>query len=203
VLGLDAPLRASGPDEVERVAPAVLTPPDVPHAIGAKGDVAILYVEPESRIGASLTAARPDRRLQAWFTSLRIALAAMFLLTASAHFGSLRSDLVRMVPPIFPRPDLIVTLTGIAEILGAIGLLVPRTAPWAAGCLSALLLAMFPANVHSALEGIPLGGRPATPLVLRTVLQLVFLAATLVAAAPHRSMAAFRALRGQRERHAG
>ena len=71
-----------------------------------------------------------------WATSLRIALAAMFLLTAWAHFGSMREDLIRMVPPAFPRPALVVTLTGIAELAGAVGLLVPRTAPWAAGCLA-------------------------------------------------------------------
>jgi uncharacterized membrane protein len=133
-----------------------------------------------------------------WFTSLRIALAAMFLLTASAHFfGGLRADMVRMVPPAFPHPDLIVTLTGVAEILGAIGLLIPRTAPWAAGCLSVLLVAMFPANVHAALQGVTLGGDPPTPLLLRTVLQLVFLTATIAAGA---SGGFERRLRGARTR---
>ncbi len=58
----------------------------------------------------------------------RAALAVMFFLTASAHWGKRRPDLIRMVPPVFPRPDLLVTLTGVLEILGAIGLLVPSTA---------------------------------------------------------------------------
>jgi uncharacterized membrane protein len=121
-----------------------------------------------------------------WFTSLRIALAAMFLLTAWAHFGGLRPDLVRMVPPAFPRPDLVVTLTGLAEFAGAIGLLVPRVAPLAAASLAVLLVAMFPANIHAALHDVTLGGRPPTPIVLRTALQLVFLAAMVAAAAPAR-----------------
>jgi uncharacterized membrane protein len=121
-----------------------------------------------------------------WVTSLRIALAAMFLLTAWAHFGAMRGDLIRMVPPVFPRPDLVVTLTGIAEIAGAAGLLLPRTAPWAAGCLAALLVAMFPANVHAALQGVTLDGRAPTPLVLRTLLQVAFVLATIAAAAPDR-----------------
>lgn len=112
-------------------------------------------------------------------TSLRWALAVMFLLTASAHFGGRRADLVRMVPPFFPDPELLVTLTGLAEILGAVGLLVPRLAPWAAGGLALLLLAIFPANVHAAREGLRIGGAPATPLVLRTALQVVFLGAVL------------------------
>jgi uncharacterized membrane protein len=86
-----------------------------------------------------------------------------------------------MVPSVFPSPELLVTLTGIAEVVGAVGLLVPRVAPWAAGGLALLLLAMFPANVHAARAGLELGGAPVTPLVPRTVLQLVFLAAVLAA----------------------
>lgn len=43
-----------------------------------------------------------------------------------------------MVPPAFPRPDLLVTLTGVLEILGAIGLFVPRTARLACICLALL-----------------------------------------------------------------
>jgi uncharacterized membrane protein len=117
----------------------------------------------------------------AWIVCLRAALAVMFLLTASAHRGRRRPDLVAMVPPRFPRPDLLVTLTGIAELAGAAGLLIPSLAPLAAGGLALLLLALFPANVHAARARLTLGGRPVTPLVPRTLLQLVFLTAVLVA----------------------
>jgi uncharacterized membrane protein len=116
---------------------------------------------------------------------LRWALSAMFLLTASAHWGALRPDLVRMVPPAFPQPELLVTLTGIAELAGAIGLLIPRLAPWAGGCLALLLLAMFPANVHAAREGLSIGGTQVMGVLPRALLQLVFLAATLIAAFGH------------------
>src|SRR5690242_21289944 len=78
-----------------------------------------------------------------WWTSLRLALAGMFLLTASAHWGKRRADLIRMVPPAFPRPDLLVTFTGMLEILGAIGLMLPPVAPYAALGLSLMLLAIF------------------------------------------------------------
>jgi hypothetical protein len=50
---------------------------------------------------------------------LRAALGLMFFLPASAHWGKRRPDLIRMVPPASPRPDLLVTLTGVLEILGA------------------------------------------------------------------------------------
>src|SRR4051812_26020510 len=105
--------------------------------------------------------------LAGWYTPLRLALAGMFLLTASAHWGKRRPDLVRMVPPRFPRPGLLVTVTGILELLGAAGLLVPALAPYAAAGLTLLLLALFPANVHAARAGLSIAGRPVTPLVPR------------------------------------
>jgi uncharacterized membrane protein len=105
----------------------------------------------------------------------------MFLLTASAHWGSRRPDLVAMVPDALPNPELLVTLSGIAEIAGAIGLLVPRLAPYAGAGLALLLIAVFPANVHAARESLTIGGEPVTPLVPRALLQLVFIAAVLVA----------------------
>jgi uncharacterized membrane protein len=114
-----------------------------------------------------------------WHTPLRLALAGMFLLTASAHWGKRRPDLVRMVPPSFPKPDLLVTVTGVLELLGAAGLLAPALAPYAAAGLSLLLLAMFPANIHAARAGLSIAGRPVTPLGPRTAMQVVFLGATI------------------------
>jgi uncharacterized membrane protein len=114
-----------------------------------------------------------------WWTALRVGLAAMFLLTASAHWGKRREDLIRMVPAALPRPDLLVTVTGICEILGAVGLLISRVAPVAALGLTLLLIALFPANVRAARQAIAIGGRPATPLLTRAVIQIVFLTATI------------------------
>jgi uncharacterized membrane protein len=126
------------------------------------------------------------RLFRDWVTCLRFALAAMFLLTASAHWGSRRDDLVRMVPPALPDPELLVTLTGIAELAGAVGLLIPRLAPWAACGLALLLIAVFPANVHAAQAGLSIGGRAAMGAAARGLVQLIFLAAVLVAGfAPH------------------
>src|SRR5262245_39915317 len=117
-----------------------------------------------------------------WHTALRVGLAGMFLLTASAHWGKRRPDLIRMVPKGFPRPDLLVTFTGICEILGAIGLLAPSFARWAAIGLALLLIAVFPANVRAAREGITIGGKPATPLVARSLTQGFFLIVTITVA---------------------
>jgi uncharacterized membrane protein len=119
--------------------------------------------------------------LDAWQPALRAALVPMFLLTASAHWGKNRVDLVRMVPPVFPAPESLVALTGILEIGGALGLLVPATVRLASFGLALLLLAIFPANVYAARHGLTIGGRPVTRLPLRAALQVVFIAAVLAA----------------------
>ncbi len=122
--------------------------------------------------------------LDSWTWSLRAGLCVMLLLTASAHWGKRRPDLVGMVPRAFSRPDRMVTITGILEILGAIGLLLPWTARAAAACLATLLIAMFPANVHAAREHLRIGSSEATALPLRTILQIVFIAALAAAGFP-------------------
>jgi uncharacterized membrane protein len=125
------------------------------------------------------------RRLRSWPTALRGGLAAMFVVTGGSHFVGMREDLISMVPPALPEPGLLVTVTGVLELAGAVGLVWRRTAPWAAAGLSVLLVAMFPANVYAALEGLTLSGAPAMALLPRTLLQVVFLAATLTVLAPH------------------
>ena len=113
-----------------------------------------------------------------WSGALRIALAAMFVFTAMSHFHPrTRPDLIRMVPASLPAPTLLVTATGVLEFIGAIGLLVPQVLPAAAYGLIALLVAMFPANVHAAREGLVIAGRRAMPLVWRLPLQLFWIAA--------------------------
>lgn len=117
----------------------------------------------------------------AWQPCLRVAVAAMFLLTASAHWGKRRADLVHMVPPAFGRPELLVTLTGIAELAGAIGILLPFTAKAASAGLAVLLVAMFPANVYAARQRLTIDGRKVPGLAVRTALQIIFLVAVIAA----------------------
>ena len=110
--------------------------------------------------------------------ALRFAFALMFLFTAASHFHPrTRNDLIPMVPQPLPAPALLVTLTGVFELLGAVGLLVPWAATAAAYGLMLLLLAMFPANVHAARAGLMIAGRRASPLVWRLPLQILWIAA--------------------------
>jgi uncharacterized membrane protein len=113
-----------------------------------------------------------------WSGALRIGSAAMFVVTAVSHFHPrTRPDVVRMVPASLPAPALLVTATGVFELFGAIGLLLPQALPVAAYGLMALLVAMFPANVHAAREGLMVAGRRVTPLLWRLPLQLFWIAA--------------------------
>lgn len=114
-------------------------------------------------------------RLNSWHGALPYALAVMFLFTAAAHFNQMRHDMVRMVPPWVPQPEAVVAITGGLEILGAIGLMVPKTRRAAGIALILFLVAVFPANVHAALNEVTMGGRPATPLWLRLPMQLLFI----------------------------
>jgi uncharacterized membrane protein len=110
--------------------------------------------------------------------ALSVALAAMFIFTGVSHFHPLtRRDLIRMVPPTLPRPALLVTITGVLEFIGAAGLLLPSAAAAAAYGLIALLVAMFPANLHAGRAGLVIAGRRATPIVWRAALQLFWIGA--------------------------
>ncbi|GAB3167669.1 hypothetical protein GCM10027059_29040 [Myceligenerans halotolerans] len=116
--------------------------------------------------------------LDSWHDALRVGLAAVYLLASSGRLiPRVRQDLERMVPPGLPRPDLLVAGTGILEVAGAIGLLVPATAPAAAICLGLLTLALTPANISAARRGVLFGGKPATPIGRRLVEQALYVGA--------------------------
>jgi uncharacterized membrane protein len=83
----------------------------------------------------------------------RYLLAALFIGSGTLHM--VRPKPFRQImPPQIPAPDAMVAISGLAEIWGGLGLLIPATRPAAGWGLIALLAAVFPANVHMALENI-------------------------------------------------
>ena len=120
--------------------------------------------------------------LAPWPASVRVGLAVMLLFTASAHFTSMRHDLANMVPRVIPHPMAIIYFTGVCEILGGIGLLLPSTRVVAGVALIVLFLALLPANIRAANAGVTLRGKQATPLALRVPMQVLFIGLTFWAA---------------------
>jgi uncharacterized membrane protein len=114
--------------------------------------------------------------LESWKTCTRAGFAGMFLFTGIAHFNKMRRDLVRMVPPLFPSPETMVTITGLAELAGAAGLIVNATSKLAAYGLMLLMILMLPANIYAARRGLTIAGRTATHLAIRVPSQAIWIA---------------------------
>lgn len=120
--------------------------------------------------------------VDSWPAAIAVGLAAMFVLTGIAHFAPpLRRDLIAIVPPRLPAPGLLVTVTGVLELLGAVGLALPASRVAAALCLLLLMLAMFPANLYAARMPDPPKSM-TTRLSLRSATEAVFLAAAVAVA---------------------
>lgn len=82
---------------------------------------------------------------------VRVLFAAFFILAGVSHFTNSRF-FISIVPPYLPWPAALVYVSGMAEFgVGAL-LVVPATAPLAGWGLIALLIAVFPANVHMAMN---------------------------------------------------
>jgi uncharacterized membrane protein len=89
--------------------------------------------------------------MRAFKAATKCPLALGFVAIGVFHF--VRPDLfVRTMPPYLPWHYELVLVSGAFEVLGGIGLLVPRFTVPAAWGLIALLIAVFPANVHMALN---------------------------------------------------
>ena len=74
-------------------------------------------------------------------------MAALFIGAGVLHF-LYPAPYLRIMPPALPAPQQLVLFSGVAEVAGGLGLLVPATRRWAAWGLLALLLAVFPANIY-------------------------------------------------------
>ena len=108
---------------------------------------------------------------------LTLALALMMVGGGIMHFVAPRAY-ARTVPSFLPGPLMLVWVSGVFEILGGAGLLIPSTRLWAAWGLILLFLAIFPANVNMAVKRIGFGKKspPAWALWARLPFQAVFIA---------------------------
>lgn len=107
---------------------------------------------------------------------LRGVFAVSLMIVGITHF--LRPEqYARIVPPPFP-PLASVYFSGLFEILGGIGLLIPVVSVAAAWGLISLFIAVFPANIYMTLHNIKVEGIPHSQLLYwaRLPLQAVLIA---------------------------
>ncbi|WP_311268914.1 DoxX family membrane protein [Sphingobium sp. WCS2017Hpa-17] len=90
-------------------------------------------------------------------TIARITLAVLYALAGVAHLTR-PAGFVAITPDWVPAPALVVALTGVAELAGAIGLMIQPLRRAAGVGLALYALCVWPANINHALNDIALGG---------------------------------------------
>lgn len=108
--------------------------------------------------------------------TLRILAGVLFVGAGMNHF--LKTGFyVAIMPPVLPFPLALVYISGVFEILGGIGLLIPKVKRLAGNGLVLLLLAIFPANIHMAINDVQVKGLDSPALLwIRLPLQFLFIA---------------------------
>jgi len=108
---------------------------------------------------------------------IALVLLGIFFIAAGTNHFVHPGVYVRAVPPWLPAAALLVQISGICEILGGIGVLLPKTRRLSGAGLIALLIAVFPANVQMAQHpGLYADVAAAPALYVRLPLQLVIIA---------------------------
>lgn len=99
----------------------------------------------------------------------------VFILAGANHFINPRTY-IAIMPPYIPYHRTMVYVSGVFEILGGVGVLFSQTRTWAGIGLILLMLAVFPANIHMALNTKRYHKIPAWVLYVRLPMQFVIIA---------------------------
>lgn len=105
----------------------------------------------------------------------KVIFAVLFIAAGANHFLNPKFYL-SIMPPYLPWPYALVIVSGIAEVVLGIGLLIPQTSKYAAWGLILLLIAVLPANVHMATHPDLYPAIPTVALWLRLPLQGLLIA---------------------------
>lgn len=103
-------------------------------------------------------------------------LLALFMIVGGINHFLTPEFYLRMMPPYIPAPEFMVALSGVIEVVLGIALLIPRTRVLAAWGIIALLIAVFPANIHMYLNQEQWPEIPPMVTLIRLPFQLVFIA---------------------------
>lgn len=104
----------------------------------------------------------------------RTLLAVFFILAGLNHFRD-PGIYISMIPSWVPAPGVINVIAGGVEIAGGVGVMIRCVRIPAAWMLIALLVAIFPANLHVAMHGWPETGIARWVLWVRLPLQALFI----------------------------
>jgi uncharacterized membrane protein len=104
---------------------------------------------------------------------LKFILGLFFVLAGVNHFR-IPDFYVSMIPPYLWFPLMLVYLSGLFEIVFGFGLLIPKYSRPSAWGLIALLVAVYPANIHMAVNPALFPQYSALTLWVRLPLQAVF-----------------------------
>jgi uncharacterized membrane protein len=94
-----------------------------------------------------------------WLAAMRWGMVAALLFVGTDHLLKPVRYLA-MMPRFVPFPREVVLFTGLCEIAGAIGLLIPATRVLAGIMLAIYFVCVFPANIKNAVEGLSVEGLP-------------------------------------------
>ncbi len=102
--------------------------------------------------------------------------AVFYIVAGSLHFAK-PEPYLKIMPPYLPWHLALVYMSGVAEIAGGAGLLVPMVRRAAAWGLVAMLIAIFPANINMAMHPVESGAAALSPVLLwgRLPLQIVLI----------------------------
>ena len=95
-----------------------------------------------------------------WPQRMRLAMAVALLMAGSDHLLTPERYLA-MMPDYLPAPLQLVLFTGLCELAGAVGLMLPRCRCYAAIALAIYFVCVFPANIKNAMDGLQVAGLPA------------------------------------------
>ena len=111
--------------------------------------------------------------------ALRVLVSLPLLISAIALHFMRTNEGTAMLPPIFSAPGIWVIATGVLEILGAIGLFVPKARRSAALWIAIMMVMIFPVNIFIA--GQTFAGLQMPSVPMRLTMQVIYIWMVLLA----------------------
>lgn len=112
-----------------------------------------------------------------WLMGISRAILALFFIAAGVNHFISPHVYLPLIPGYLPFPEALVFLSGVAEVIGGLGVIPAKSRRLAGWWLIAVLVAIFPANLHMLAHDVPISGKhlPAWMLWARLPLQALMM----------------------------